>query len=99
MSDEQVEEAQEKTGGKKKLVMIVVPIVVVIAGAAGFFLRGGDTAEAALARDVDVVVTAGAGTVPSSYRAATWSQNTSKLPPSVSVCTPSRALICQSLIF
>jgi flagellar FliL protein len=55
MSDEQVEEPTEKTGGKKKLVMIVVPIVVVIAGAAGIFLRGGETAEAAVPTTVPVV--------------------------------------------
>ena len=59
MSDEQpeaTEETQEKkSGGKKKLIMIVLPIVVVLAGAAGFFLRGGDTAEAAVPTTIPVV--------------------------------------------
>ncbi len=58
MSDEQseqTEETPEKTGGKKKLVMIVVPVIVVLAGLAGFFLRGGETAEAAVPTTIPVI--------------------------------------------
>jgi flagellar FliL protein len=55
MSDEQTTEETPAKGGKKKLVMIVVPIIVVIGTGAGFFLRGSDTAEAAVPTTLPVV--------------------------------------------